>query len=390
MVPRIGPLNVAVHALERVVGKEHLPAVAGLDPTVRALEPHGAGPQAQPAVGAHDQLDAVFVGREHSVPFGPVLYRLRAVHPERPLAEVHGMRAPVQMLAARVEIVMAAPCGPAAFSDPGIRFVERPPRGRAEPEIPVEFLRVRKRLLGEPVGQVLQVINRGVHRVDLAEFSSSGQLAGVTEIPDVPALRPALKNRPVEFHRFGQFFAQVDRNGARLFAVNVLSGPGRPDRGVGVPAVAGRDQHGIHVLAVEQVAEIPVHRDVVRPLGFLGLGLDLEPADFRHVGDGREPDVGLIEKETEVVAAAVVDPDAAEDDFFRGRGRPVEAQYGAGNEGRDARGGGGADRLTQKMTAGKSRLRHKRDSAKGRGSGVKNRFIHYSLFKCKRKGGPGS
>mgnify|MGYP000891881911 CR=1 FL=1 len=52
--------------------------------------------------------------------------------------------------------------------------------------------------------------------------------------------------------------ASGDGDAARLFAVDILASLRRLDGGRRMPAVAGRDQHGVDIFAIEQLAEIAI------------------------------------------------------------------------------------------------------------------------------------
>ena len=62
--------------------------------------------------------------------------------------------------------------------------------------------------------------------------------------------------------------------------------------------------------------------------------LDLLAPLGLHVADGHEADVGLFQEAAQVVAAAIADADAADDDLFARRHNAVLAERLAGNEGR--------------------------------------------------------
>jgi len=112
-------------------------------------EAAGAGLQAAiPAVIAHHKVYSGSVLAEHLIRsgIGPdrlVLYRLRVIELCGPLAQVHGVRAPLENPAS-MEIVEVPPAAS------HIGRVVRTPGSGSQPAIPVEHLSGRQLLGGQP------------------------------------------------------------------------------------------------------------------------------------------------------------------------------------------------------------------------------------------------
>ncbi len=318
--PRLGEL----FQLGPQRGRVHLDlaAVADLHPPLVADEPHRAGAEVLDPAGAlveggleevEHQLHAVGVTRGDVGRGGLVLDGHGVVGLVGPLAEVNGVRAPVEQPRAGVEVVIAAP------GAPDVGLIVRPPRGGAQPEVPVDHVLLGRRLARQPGGLDLGRIDRGVKGVELAELAAVGQPDGRLEVRHAAPLGAGLEDAAGALHGVGQAPAGGDGQAARLFTVDVLAGLRREDRRRGVPAVAGRDEDGVDVLAREhiaQVAEEGAIRVAVVPVdqGLAGLpaaGLDVADGDTLHVGEG--------EHALEVVGAAWADPDDAERDLLAGR-----------------------------------------------------------------------
>ncbi len=103
-----------------------------------------------------------------------------------------------------------------------------------------------------------------VHLVDLAELPRPDDLAGLDEVRHAPLLRADLHDALVlvlgldDRRALGQIVRQ------RLLDVDVLAGRAGVDGHRHVPVVGRADQHGVDVLAVEQLVVAPWWR---RPAG---------------------------------------------------------------------------------------------------------------------------
>src|SRR5262245_58395438 len=90
-----------------------------------------------------------------------------------------------------------------------------------------------------------------------------GQLHGLLKIGNAATLRASLEDAFFLLYRFGQLLAGGNGDTARLFAVHVFAGFRRQNRGRRVPAVAGSNNYGIDIFAIEQFAEIAEENAVV-------------------------------------------------------------------------------------------------------------------------------
>ena len=171
----------------------------------------------------------------------------------------------------------------------------------------------------------------------LAEAAGAGQLAREGEVGEIAALRAGLEDATGAADRVAEEEALVDVLRAGLLAVDVLPGLRGVDARGGVPVGAGGDEDGVDVAAVEELAEVLVHRAGVVAVLLVGHLLDADATVFLDIADRRELDVVLLEEAAEIIGAAVADPDAAEDDALARRDRAVEAEGRAGDHGRGDR-----------------------------------------------------
>ena len=80
-----------------------------------------------------------------------------------------------------------------------------------------------------------------------------------------------------------------------------------------VPSVTGGDEHGVDIVAIEQLAEVAIGRAGRVAVLFVGHLLDGRSAVGSNVSDGHKLHVGLgKECDCSTVAAAVANPDSAE------------------------------------------------------------------------------
>ena len=191
-----------------------------------------------------------------------------------PIAEIDGVGAPFEDAAA-VEIEVAAPAAVDVLP------VVRPPRGRAEPQVPVDLVPGRLGLGGKPVVVGGRMERVGVDGRQFAELAVAAEIGGEDEVGHAAPLRAGLIDAAVAPHGVGQGLALGDGHRAGLFAVDVLARLGRVDRGHRVPAVAGGDQHGVDVLAGEHLAEVAVGRPRRGRICFSALALTLSRQSLR-------------------------------------------------------------------------------------------------------------
>jgi hypothetical protein len=228
----------------------------------------------------------------------------------------------------------------------------RPPRARAQPAIPIH-----DQFRGLGFGRQPVVTGDGRHTARIHKLSVqalqfpqppvAGQLHRHHEIARVAALRPCLVNAPVAPERFRQRLAFGDRHGARLFAIDILALLRGMDGKQRVPAVAGRDQHGVNVGPGEQLHVVRVHDAVAIAVMPVHGGLDDFAALFAHVADRHELHVLLREERLQVVGAAAADADSAHHDTVAGRHSPGPlSQHRTGHD----HGGGGQGGRFQELS----------------------------------------
>ena len=133
------------------------------------------------------------------------------------------------------------------------------------------------------------------------------------------ALRPGLVDRAETAAGVHQLAALTDGERDRLLAVNVLAGARGVDGTEPVPAVAGGDGNGVHVLARQQLAEIRVGGAVlVAVIGVHLLLRGLQPVG-PAIAHGDVLDFGEGKEGRQRVQGAVADPDGAEDNAIARR-----------------------------------------------------------------------
>src|SRR5262249_3825020 len=113
------------------------------------------------------------------------------VGPPGPLAEVHGMAAPLGDVGAREKVVLPAPAAPA------VRPVDRPPRAWAEPQVPVHLVPGGLGLGGQPVVPDPRLDDAGVEGAQAAELAAAGQLLRDLEVSDAAPLGAGLVDATV-------------------------------------------------------------------------------------------------------------------------------------------------------------------------------------------------
>ena len=114
----------------------------------------------------------------------------------------------------------------------------------------------------------------------LAELAALREPHGGLEVRHAPPLRAGLEDAAGLADRVVEGLAKSDRQPAGLLAVNVLAGLRREDRGRGVPAVAGGNQHGVNVRPREQIAEVAVEHAVLVPVMLVDESSSRHPAGW--------------------------------------------------------------------------------------------------------------
>ena len=105
-----------------------------------------------------------------------------------PLAEIDRVRSPVEQPGAGVEVPIPPPL-------PGdVGMVVESPRGRSEPQVPIDHVARRGRLAGQPGRFDRGRVDRGVERVDLAQLAALREPDGGLEIRHAPPLGAGLED----------------------------------------------------------------------------------------------------------------------------------------------------------------------------------------------------
>ena len=132
--------------------------------------------------------------------------------------------------------------------------------------------------------------------------------------------------------------AVIDRESARLLAVDVFPRFGRQHGSRGVPTIARSNEHSIDLFSGEHLAKI-THR-----FAFFGAvsGIDdLLPfvaARSLHIGDQTAANIGQLQHLGQYVAASPADTDDSEINPFARRSASVETECRGGNDGRHSQG----------------------------------------------------
>ena len=240
---------------------------------------------------------------------------------------------------------------PAAFLEietVEVLLVERSPGRGAKVEVPVDLFLGRLGFGRGPAAHVSRHPGRvSVDRLEFAELSRPGQLAGKREVRQVPPLGAGLEDHARATHRLGQRQALGDVLGARFFAIHILARTGRVDRRRGVPVGARGDQYGIDIAAVEQFTKVAIGFAVLIAILVVGNFFDRRTPIGLHVGHRHELHVRVGQETTKVIGAAVSDTDPAHHNpLAGGRGR-VFTQRRAGNQAGRHQCGAGLDRPFQ-------------------------------------------
>ena len=334
---------------------EHeLAGVAGLHPARLTLEPHGAGAERDPVLLAEDELGPVGIAADDLVALGRVILDRRRAVVHRPLAEIDAVRTPLEHAAALGHAAAdeAAPLleVEAVLERVGI---ERPPRRGPQVHVPVVHLRVGQRRLGQPSAQKRRHATRvREHLLDLAQPAGAGEFTREGIVRQIAPLGARLEDGAAAPHRVAVDERLGDVLRAGLLAVDVLPRLGGEHRQESVPVGAGRDQHRVDVLAVEHLAEVAVHRAVLRAVLRVGDLLHRLAPALLDVGDRGEDHVGLLEEAAEVVLAAATDADAPDDDPLARGDRAVEPQRRRRDDRRHGEGGAGRQAGLERVTTG--------------------------------------
>ena len=325
--------RIAADFLNRATGQQrrrrehHLATVARLHPAIAAFKPHRAGAQRDPVFLTKHKFHAILVAADDLLIGRRVVDAWRIDIANRPLAEVDAVGAPLKHAATD----KAAPLLEVeAVEQSG---VEGSPGRRPEIHVPVDHVWVGRRFRRQPAaGHRLHARRMGIHPLQCAEPAGAGELTSKGEVRQVPPLCARLKNHACPLHRVAEHKALADVLRAGLLAVHIFTGPGGLAGHRAVPVGPGRDQDGVDVLPVEQLAVVAVGVAAALAILLLSCFLDGSPAVFLDVADGRKLHVGLLHKAAEVVGAAPPDADPAHDDPLTRWHGPIEPEHRRRND----------------------------------------------------------
>ena len=189
-------------------------------------------------------------------------------------------------------------------------------RRRAEPEVPIQFGRNRGRVLqreGRPGRQL------DVDRLQLADRAVADEFGHAVIIDRRAVLDAHLEHGLVAIDRLDELASLGDRQ-RRLLAEHVLARFQGHQRDRHVPMVGRGDDHGVDVLAGDEVAEIG---DLLAARGRVLL-VDRfagpRAAAGENVADGNRPGVVFDQEGLQVMPVTfIAQADKAEGDLLRGR-----------------------------------------------------------------------
>ena len=157
-----------------------------------------------------------------------------------------------------------------------------------------------------PLGHSFWMWKRA-HARNLAQPAAAHKLRHLAAHGRGAAMQPGLANPPVPLHRLDHRAPFRDAQRGGLLDIDILPGLAGVDGLQGVPVVGRGDDHGVHVLQLEELAV------VLEPLG---VGADLLRGKVEvglvDVADGDDLSVALLEKGVQHLVAAVAHADEAE------------------------------------------------------------------------------
>ena len=353
----LGPVGRLLHNLR---GKAlEVTAAADVDPTVFAHKQcaeHLDGGVHVPTLGhevpLHVQLPGdhlqqnsvgIFVGQRRNLSgLGrDDLDGSAVVHAESPLYDVEGVdRVTGQVAPAKVAAEL--PGHDVRRSAVMMKStVERTPRGRAEPEVPIQAL-------GHGFAGEVHV-SAGARRdyIDDLDFSNRTVLnepASLAKLMVGPLLQPRLEHAAIAADRPDHGLCLADGQRGRLFTVDILARGGRQNRCRCVPIVAGGNHYGVDVAAGKQFAQIvvcpaAVIRSAGRPSGvrLFNCSFGVLSAPAVDVANGDDLGVRISQKAAHVTLAHHADADEADGDSLARRECVILAQRRRGHNERGCR-----------------------------------------------------
>ena len=310
-VGRVAGDLLAPSQQQRWRARDDLRVVARLHPAGRAFEADRARAQRQPPVVAQDELDAVGVAGVQLAVHRLILHRCGGIGLVGPLTQVHAVGAPFE--------APASGHAAAFFEMEGVHQLAgvRAPSGRAEVHVPIHLLARRLGLGRQPTThRGPQATGMGMEGLKLTELAALGQFGGVGKIGQAAALRAGLEHAAGAAEDVPQRQALGDVLRARLFAVYVFAGSGRHRGRRCVPVRPGRDQHGVDVVAGEQLAHIDVRGTVLVAIPVVHHGLGALPVVAADIADGDAVQIGFPQEAAQHVPATIADSNGAQHDSF--------------------------------------------------------------------------
>ena len=219
-----------------------------------------------------------------------------------------------------------------------------------QPHVPVEPLGQR---LGREVLVLAHAAAGDVRQFHVADQPGVDHLECLAVLGRVALLQPGLEHAIVPPHGVDHRAGLPDRQRDRLFTVHVLACLGRADGDRRVPPFAGDDDHGVDVVAGQQLAEVVVRLEAVEQTAglFRTIG-SLQPlgrvvaAPRVDVAQGDQLHVVVARENAEMAASHHADADRTDRDPVAGRRRAVGPQHGAANHQRGGDRTGGNGRAT--------------------------------------------
>jgi len=204
------------------------------------------------------------------------------------------------------------------------------PGGWSQPHVPIQSRRhFHRRWVA---GSARTGRQTDVDRVDFADPSVAHQFGDAQVLRHRTVLGRCLVHGPVALDRFAQHAALGDRQRGFL-ADHVLARLDRHHRHGHMPVVRRRDHYGIHVAAVDHLAEV---------LGDLAMELVPHPVfhvlhgavqvALVHLAQRHDLRIPVSHKSMHVGHALSTQADAADGDPFRGRHGLAQADCASGND----------------------------------------------------------
>ena len=162
-----------------------------------------------------------------------------------------------------------------------------PHRRRPDPQVPVQPLRHRGRLLRPARRTFDPLVHPNVGFPHRPDRPRSDQLDHAAVVVGGVDLRAHLGRHLHLLGRFPHHAGLVDRVGQRLLAIDVLAPLHGRDAGQGVGVLGGADGHRVDVLLVEHLAPVGVGLGLGMPLGGLGQVVVIHVAQGDDVLAGR-------------------------------------------------------------------------------------------------------